>query len=417
MPRICDKDIIKELNSRLGTPSNTKITIEPIDETSVKFADHMVLHGVLDILSPRAYPYYLNVLLDSRNAEPRGELWKIYNGFFRFLNIFRNWDYSQRNFGHGMHFDETHEYFQGLCYEYFYGHTEQCFILSNDGSLKRYRDHAAHMCRVGGIGSILLRSGLLNRPEVNDYAKRNKFTLEDVKTIWWCASLLHDIGYLWELVLKMLNNPEDKTDFVKQVRRYILSDEYLYYLCTSKYQPGGFYKDEDFYETAHEKFLGLQEQLSLSGRSWDKHEVLGACLLWLHQKELGINCSSTKLSIRQLVLSEVLRIISQHHSSDNKPHSPVAFSEDPLGFLLILCDEAQEWGRPLKTDYGIWACESTGIEFNIDDNFLQIVIDYTDENVLSIAGFNKEYFEQGKQKALSRLEAPFEFSVVGNFGN
>lgn len=93
----------------------------------------------------------------------------------------------------------------------------------------------------------------------------------------------------------------------------------------------------------------------------------------------------------------------------------IDFSNDPFSFLLIFCDECQEWGRPIKTQKEKWACELEYITIRIGEGSIAVHMDYLSSEILKATGFNESIFRESKKKTLDRLYAPFSIQIIPRF--
>ena len=408
-------DIINGYLPKFGTPQiNIEYTIScPDDRFKAEFWIRIgnTYYGIdRRVKSPSNY--YQRVLLDSLEPGPRGELWKVYDAFLKSAGVFREEKPAFRRFSHGMHINKKHSYFQSYCAEFCIGHMEQAFLLNINPDLKRYRDHLAHVFRVGSLGQFLISNFLLKNSEFKEYLNLNNLNSLDISWIWWISSLIHDIGYLYEIMFQLF---EKKIDFSKTIARYVVFDEFVYFLKTGKYPNEDYEFDKEYINNAIiEDFKKLVKNISkykkFEGRGWCYHETIGAFLLYIHQYDYGIPIKEDDVLKKELILNEILNTVSKHHGIKK-----IDFNDDPFGFLLIFCDECQEWGRPAKTVDHKWSCELDHINVNLDNNSINVCIDYPSNDILKDTQFDKHRFLKDKEGALKRLSAPFNFDIVSSF--
>ncbi|GAF94694.1 unnamed protein product, partial [marine sediment metagenome] len=96
--------------------------------------------------------------------------------------------------------------------------------------------------------------------------------------------------------------------------------------------------------------LGAQD---LANRASARHQFVGAaelCALELaYERGAGSSERPMFRRRRRELYSLAIRAIKAHHVAKDPPGDPVAFSQNPLGFLLILSDELHELERPRGT--------------------------------------------------------------------
>jgi hypothetical protein len=179
-----------------------------------------------------------------------------------------------------------------------------------------YREHLHHAMDICLLGLLLIDCGLLGKlcPQVTGSAKD--------KRNWVLAALLHDIGY-------------------------------------------GLHMTEDILERA--KFLGISPMLDAHlkklKQALEKHKVTLTCDMQRHWVKdhheiyearhgavsaLLVSALNTDLIAEepdQKWINEIRPALSAIIHHDN-PDDNVDPSEEPLSFLLLLCDHLQEWDRP-----------------------------------------------------------------------
>jgi hypothetical protein len=284
------------------------------------------------------------------------------------------------------------------------------------GSEKYYRDHVEHVIQVWGIGLSLLRHNkfiLADSVEIVD--KMNSFEIEDnvvygtdssiknqpyeknlfitkgeLFAIWTIVALTHDLGYPIEksykineklknilfyfgnlsidefsynfnlfnnyLVEKFLNIISSKATTKKVDKTY---NKFGYTLIQSKYR----------------------DKISKSLEDY-KHGVFSSLLLFkslTYFLETDYSYDAQDLSFEDLrqffIRKEILRAIAGH-TCPKLYH----LSLNTIPFLLILCDELQEWGRPRFEDLKVGYIEEKPTEIKIlkfESNEVEARISYT----------------------------------------
>jgi len=123
---------------------------------------------------------------------------------------------------------------------------------------------------------------------------------------------------------------------------------------------------------------------------------------------------------------EALQAISLHNLFSSKIEHKINLLEAPIAFFLILCDEAQEWGRLLASkDPSQYEVIVDDIDYEITSNRFYVKIDFS-RNQTALANLNEKFdffvMLSDKYKNLSRLEIPngvaidIEFEIVDEHG-
>lgn len=228
------------------------------------------------------------------------------------------------------------------------------------GSDKHYRDHVGHVLQVWAIGI-----GLLNK---NEFIFKDGYKLEstidfqfeyegeqetfitrsEIWSMWTIIALCHDLGY-----------PIEKTSEINKQAKKIIS--HFGNMNFSELN----YSFDIFNSFLVDKFLNIvsskanikdqcttiqtkyRDKISKSLEDY-KHGVFSSLLIFKNLTyflETDFSISEQKLSeedLRQFFIrKEVLRAISSHTCS-----KIYHLEFNTLSFLLILCDELQEWNRP-----------------------------------------------------------------------
>jgi hypothetical protein len=146
--------------------------------------------------------------------------------------------------------------------------------------------------------------------------KAKKVRRQDVLRQWFCAALLHDVGYVieigkgWSKLLELFDN----TSFSS------LRDGVSKITIESLRQKAIDQKDWNF-EARHEPE--------------NDHGVASA----IHALELFESLGNRK---KAGMFNDALLAMAHHNHS----HSNISFESEPLTAWLVICDEVQEWDRP-----------------------------------------------------------------------
>ncbi|NIP24195.1 MAG: hypothetical protein GWO38_10355, partial [Phycisphaerae bacterium] len=236
-------------------------------------------------------------------------------------------------------------------------------------SQKRYRDHSSHQLFVGILGWFLLRCRINNpsnpgrtislkrwmsqklTKKMQEHDKRKQVTEEQVEIIWWMASLFHDYAYPLSHILKVVPSVTERNreaslkqiwslmGFTRskknKVFERVYDDEFLKDLLTIVKQKKDINKRKKALQSIYKNRLSGyfdDDELKESLNHCYDHGLLGAAhLSALLEKE------------RNTIIDTVIRAIGIHNGAVYSKQ--VNIEKDPIAFLLILCDECQEWER------------------------------------------------------------------------
>ncbi|MHA1440216.1 MAG: hypothetical protein ACTSPD_21925, partial [Promethearchaeota archaeon] len=184
---------------------------------------------------------------------------------------------------------------------------------------KRYKDHMIHACRIAIIGDKLLTQDnfalidwilevakddkciIKKYLKINEKGKNEEDIIKEkraeLRKIWFIASILHDIGYLFETYRSILKSLEFFNNIPK-IKQFLNQISNIEYNCLP------------FPKFEH----GDLSDLFIKHLSEETHPSL-----------------------------TYAGLIAKNHSSLNK----FEFFKDPLSSLLIILDEFQEWNRPV----------------------------------------------------------------------
>jgi hypothetical protein len=227
------------------------------------------------------------------------------------------------------------------------------------GSLP-YRDHFMHSFNVFLLGYYIINKIYSVKPNLNyfgrdiiienadpDFLRRNQ---RDANLTWMLASTFHDVAYPIQDTESWLNNlfqnflgadPKFSLN-IKEIIPPIYAD-FMYLL--SRYQKHG-----------KQNALGFTDQILEI--DWLCHNELGSGLMEKNHGVLGALMLCHRMAIREKFLqkSEPLDFLFNHlpachaislHALDS---ISVTFDKHPFAYLLILCDELQDWCRPSNND-------------------------------------------------------------------
>lgn len=222
------------------------------------------------------------------------------------------------------------------------------------GGVPYYRDHVVHVFRVWMLGCvILLRDNctLLANIKIDEVCQINIF---EKLSIWTIIALTHDLGYPLEKASKIIDKTKDMmTAFVSNpIISMDLSfngvqnsmNDFILRLMSSKMIGKNEENKPPFVARLQPKYY-FKFQKSLEH---NMHGVLSAIiiyklLLYFLESDFTINEDYifNEEEVRQFYIRrDILRAIASHTCVDVYQMNQYLFS-----FLLIVCDEAQTWGR------------------------------------------------------------------------
>jgi len=232
---------------------------------------------------------------------------------------------------------------------------------------KWHRDHSLHQFNVAVLGDFLLHAYVKENSntrlidEVFDYTKglNKEITIEEIRLSWWTAALLHDHAYPLEMLLRRSSHwktvedvtetsqdpktstsqQDPKTSTSQQKSMYQIVFELVYDYIASELR--GIFKMFPMDESKLKQFGDeLFRALGL-GCPFDymNHGHLGALNTAAH---LGFIWNDTIIPEKITLpwLKFALKAIALHEAE-----SKILLGEEPILFLLVLCDELQEWTR------------------------------------------------------------------------
>lgn len=224
------------------------------------------------------------------------------------------------------------------------------------GSSRYYRDHVVHVFRVWILGVSQLLSNdnvLLKAIKIDD--KCNVNPIEKL-SIWTLVALTHDLGYPLEKSLEVVErtkdmmksfvvNPAITMDLSFNGVQNSMNDFVLRFMSSKMIEKNSAEGDDCKYVARLQPKYYFKFQKSLER---NKHGILSALVIYKILRYFLESDYSTNEDYyfdpedtRQFYIRrEILRAISSHTCHDIYQLTAKNFS-----FLLILCDDAQEWGR------------------------------------------------------------------------
>ncbi|NLF01187.1 MAG: hypothetical protein GX601_09445 [Anaerolineales bacterium] len=212
-----------------------------------------------------------------------------------------------------------------------------------------YRDHIVHQLRVAAIGDLLLhqptrKSGttllehaaeaLSERLAAARVADQHGF----VRMAWWLTALFHDCGYACQHHQKRFEKLRGLYTTALAGSRD--ANWFHSHKAVASHLPGLTERDLSNSEASRHAFVGATE-LSVQEREYER-------LLDGH----GVGEDPAVRERRRLLFTLAVESILRHHFPAGPPDDycscdRLRFSDAPLGYLLILCDELHEFSRVL----------------------------------------------------------------------
>lgn len=329
------------------------------------------------------------------------ELWKIL--IEKSINCLRFYD--TREPFHETRAKKPHAYGVDDLKDYFDEYTEFESLLY--GGSKFYRDHVVHVFRVWllGVQQLLVNNGsYLKAIQVDsDYCVNS---LEKL-SIWTIVSLTHDLGYPLAKSLQVIEKTRDmmKSFIVNPLISMDLSfngvqntmNDFVLRFVGSKMHPRG----EDMFVARLQPKYYFKFQKSLEN---NEHGILSSLIIYkmltyFLESDYSINEDYlfTKEDSRQFYIRrEILRAIASHTCHDIYQLNIFNFS-----FLLIICDDAQEWGRKSISDLyiergDIYKFEGLQNDFGNAGNTCRLMDKYEVEKTSSLKTILERFEKQSK---------------------
>ncbi|MBN1458357.1 MAG: hypothetical protein JXA57_02390 [Armatimonadetes bacterium] len=303
---------------------------------------------------------------------------------------------------------------------------------------KRYRDHAHHPRSVALLGDFLLDAYVNEKQSLASYSWdsiSNSFTnQEEVRISWWIAALLHDHAYPLAHMLQYFGAASggggEQCAGQKAMRDLLDRHFRELYRRTDAFErvwecPGMGGRKEAARRALHEHlvgpgFLNEDELNRLIGGSPDQRgnedelEHVFEHGLW-SAANLAAHFKGTKWESRHTwrcfqVMRPAIRAMAFHSGPS---HFRIDLDKEPVAFLLLLCDELQEWGRQMfgevagtaesdSIDINLLVREDGRLSFDKDKPFA-VQFSYPDDGRLRETKWSFGRFQADKSSALRRL--------------
>ena len=283
-----------------------------------------------------------------------------------------------------------------------------------------YRDHIAHQVRVAALGDFMLtqqfdfqgRKGEL----IDTISTLGKVTKEEVRKAWWISGLFHDVGLPLSLVDKWFGT----------ITRDI-SNAYKYLPMTQKGIPHPKINEGELRTVFGFLINGLSRQdvsTMKENMGWNSsispdHGLLSAMTLLFSIPDISKNAHDQS-QLKDLFEGEysaallAARAMALHNMHGQKKTIEIDFEKHPLTYLLVLCDEMQEWGREVKvtnrskqgfvdSQFGsVSLVESITLDLYADR--IQATAEFKNQEAKDACGFVFDIFQSDKKENLGRLK-------------
>lgn len=292
-------------------------------------------------------------------------------------------------------------------------------------SKKRYRDHSSHQLFVAVLGVFLLGCKFYSN-ELNEKVTLRKWISNQLKIeenlidhAWWVVSLLHDHAYPLAHMLKTVPSiaEENRKELLDQTWNLLGFKEQSYKVFNGLYDFGLLNElriavniNQDNQRTEIKKNILMTIKKRLTSFYFEENEFCSDNeLCYDHGIIAAANIASfVQFPDKYPILKHIVRAIAIHNGAacPNK----VCIDKDPLAFLLIVCDECQEWERKIIVGDEV-VSESNSIGFDnlkkVNNSFetdtFSVIFEYSDANRLKRTGWSYPLFQRAKDEAFSRL--------------
>lgn len=295
---------------------------------------------------------------------------------------------------------------------------------------KFYRDHTAHSLRVAVLGNFLIDEQSEAGSLEGIIKDQLNITAPEVRTAWWFAGLLHDIGIPlanlftslnWSLVNEMFRCYPTLGMEVTPMRIALAStklDNAAYLPVLTDGMPArwrelvknGLGRPDAPSEKSVLRVASNPAQEYQPGKPEMDHGVVAALSLL---STLGTPEQLKEGLPEDRPLVEAARAIALHNLA--KDLRSVPFEKYPLVFLLVLADELQEWSRPVsftaKDAYFTTSLEKMTLldQMFFEDSAKLWDIPYGNPEAKKIVRFDFRRLCHDKAEALGTLDCSSQF--------
>ena len=313
--------------------------------------------------------------------------------------------------------------------------------------IERQRDHFIHSVNVFLLGLAVYSQNKHYRDVFRDYIKRSKYEkyyktadgeLSDEEFLyrWGIAALFHDIGYPFEIIGKQLNkfindgvksisntydidvgiDFKDFNEFnsIVKLDPYDFADNYRANFKRAKvldlFKPTEIlaHKISNDFNFTKEQFKNLTDHLNqfiyyMKENNFIDHGFFSAILVLNSYGSLIQKYSKNKDFFFYPIVDSSSAILLHNYYNKTMQEDPFNLSllapeSNPIAFLLILCDELQEWNRQ---PYGVLDVK----KFHVNDLIIEIDDERMDvEYILKFGSMGLGFSKDKKQFINSVLD-------------
>lgn len=226
----------------------------------------------------------------------------------------------------------------------------------------RYREHFIHEFQVFQLGYAIINKNEIVNEKLKKYLKTNE---DDVIKYWFLGSMSHDSAYVIE------GTPTSLQELLNKAFRGEVSCTFQ--IDPSRVQGYEFHKSK-LIDLIGEKLELTDEQTTeLYGKLSDilsdkrNHGLLSAIMLL--KQLIKPRGRGKKEYLYEVALAIALHPEDVYKELGSLTGKSLTFEKLPFAFLLMFCDNAQEWGRPFMTSI-----------FNqkVNDQKIKVVLDKLD---------------------------------------
>ena len=237
------------------------------------------------------------------------------------------------------------------------------------GGANHYRDHVVHVFRVWLLGiDVLLRNNCQYLDKITVDSNCTVNPLEKL-SIWTLISLSHDLGYPLEKSLQIVEktrdmmknfvtNPIMNMDIDFSGVQNNMNDFVLRFMSSKMHKKEGV-ADQFVARLQPKYYFKFQKSLEHNTHGIISSLILYKLLIFFMESDYSLHEDYTfdKEDVRQYYIRrEILRAIASHTCCD-----VYQLNMCNMSFLLILCDESQDWGR--KSLSNLYVDEQAQYEF------------------------------------------------------
>jgi hypothetical protein len=232
---------------------------------------------------------------------------------------------------------------------------------------KRYRGHEIHQFNVAAFGLFLLDIHVDAHQTLADYirVRCGLADSEEVKKAWIIASLLHDhalpINYMFKVIPSLRKRAKVRKEYETTLRllEEVLKDAYIDLFSETllkKYK--AIVDDQEPLEnlsiviSAELRKLGFKadqvKEMIFNDRGViDNDRVLNHGILAAVNVSCHLAEEFRKKRVRTRSYDSVIRVAVEAIAVHDLKKPSLSLRKEPFVFLLVLCDELQEWGREI----------------------------------------------------------------------